>query len=318
MIKRFFLFIFLMIFLVSCNEKPTVEFDGENAFLYPHSKFEFDGENRSINEQSQVEFDGKNAFVYAQSQVDFGPRTPGSEAHQKTIEFIKEELYSFGWNVDNQSEEVNGYLIQNIVGKYPSTTKEPWIIIGAHYDSRFYANKDPDSSKRLQPVVGANDGASGVAVLLELARVIPPDLNKNIWFVFFDAEDQGNIEGWDWILGSRSFVTTLENKPDAVIILDMIGDKDLNVFYEGHSDVNLQKEIWNIAANLGYGEYFIPELRYSILDDHVPFIENGIPAIDVIDFDYPYWHTSEDTIDKLSPESLEIIGKTIYHWLLVP
>ena len=98
----------------------------------------------------------------------------------------------------------------------------------------------------------------------------------------------------------------------------MIGDNDLNVFYEGHSDVILQKEIWDIAANLGYSENFIPELKHSILDDHIPFIENGIPAIDIIDIDYPYWHTSEDTIDKISPESLEIIGKTIYHWLLVP
>lgn len=277
-----------MVFIVSCNEKPTIEFDGENA------------------------------YVYVQSQLEFGSRTPGSEAHQKTIELITEELGSFGWTVDIQSEELNGYLIQNIVGKNPATTSEPWIIIGAHYDSRFYANKDTTISNRLQPVIGANDGASGVAVLLELARVLPPDLNKNIWFVFFDAEDQGNIDGWDWILGSRSFVKTLEKQPDAVVILDMIGDKDLNVYYERNSDVNLQKEIWGIAANLGYAENFIPEFRHSILDDHIPFIENGITAIDIIDFDYPYWHTSEDTIDKLSSESLEIIGKTIYHWLLVP
>jgi glutaminyl-peptide cyclotransferase len=288
MIKRFFLFIFLTIFLVSCNEKPTIEFDG------------------------------KNAYLYAKSQVEFGPRTPGSEAHQKTIELITEEMNSFGWTVDIQSEELNGYLIQNVIGKYPTTTSEPWIIFGAHYDSRFYANKDTNIANQLQPILGANDGASGVAVLLELARVLPPDLNKNIWFVFFDAEDQGNIDGWDWILGSRSFVKTLEDKPDAVVILDMIGDTDLNVYYERNSDVNLQKEIWDIAANLGYGEYFIPEFRHSILDDHIPFIENGITAIDIIDFDYSYWHTSQDTIDKLSPESLEIIGKTIYHWLLVP
>ncbi len=288
MIKRFFIFIFLLILIVSCSEKKAVEFDGENA------------------------------YVYANSQVEFGPRTPGSEAHQKTIELITKELESFGWTVDIQSEEVNGYLIQNIIGKNPTTTAEPWIIIGAHYDSRFYANKDANDVNQIQPVLGANDGASGVAVLLELARVLPPDLNKNIWFVFFDAEDQGNIEGWDWILGSRSFVKTLEGKPEAVVILDMIGDKDLNVYYERNSDVILQKEIWDIAANLGYGEFFIPEFKYSILDDHIPFIENEITAIDIIDFDYPYWHTSQDTIDKLSPESLEIIGKTIYHWLLVP
>ena len=283
--KRLLLFLLVIIFLVSCNGKPTTEFDGENA------------------------------YVYAKSQVELGPRTPGSEAHQKTIELISEELESFGWSVDIQSEVLNGYLIQNIIGKNPATTAEPWIIIGAHYDSRFYANKDANIDNQLQPVLGANDGASGVAVLLELARVLPPDLNKNIWFVFFDAEDQGNIDGWDWILGSRSFVKTLEDKPDAVVIIDMIGDKDLNVYYERNSDVNLQKEIWGIAANLDYGVYFIPEFRHSILDDHTPFIEKGITAIDIIDFDYPFWHTSQDTIDKLSPESLEVIGKTIYHWL---
>lgn len=286
--KRLFLFLLVIIILVSCNGKPDTEFNGENT------------------------------YVYVQSQVEFGPRTPGSEAHQKTIDLISEELESFGWTVDIQSEELNEYSIQNIIGKYPTTSSEPWIIIGAHYDSRFYANKDLNISNQTQPVLGANDGASGVAVLLELARVLPADLNKNVWFVFFDAEDQGNIDGWDWILGSRSFVKTLEDKPDAVVILDMIGDKDLNVYYERNSDVNLQKEIWDIAANLGYGEFFIPEFRHSILDDHTPFIENDITAIDIIDFDYPYWHTSQDTIDKLSPESLEIIGKTIYHWLLVP
>ncbi|PKO07492.1 MAG: peptidase [Chloroflexi bacterium HGW-Chloroflexi-3] len=286
--KRLLLFLLLVSILASCVEKSTAEFDGENA------------------------------YVYAQSQVEFGPRTPGSEAHQKTIELIKEELTSFGWIVDIQSEEVNGYLIQNIIGKYPTTTAEPWIIIGAHYDSRFYANKDTNISNQIRPVLGANDGASGVSVLLELARVLPPDLIKNIWFVFFDVEDQGNIDGWDWVMGSRSFVQTLEAKPDAVVILDMIGDKDLKVYYERNSDVNLQKEIWDIAADLGYVEYFIPEFRHSVLDDHIPFIENGITAIDIIDFDYPYWHTSQDTIDKLSPERLEIIGKTIYHWLLVP
>jgi Zn-dependent M28 family amino/carboxypeptidase len=195
---------------------------------------------------------------------------------------------------------------------------QPWIILGAHYDTRFYANMDSDIEKQLQPVPGANDGASGVAVLLELARVLPDDLNKNIWLVFFDAEDQGSIEGWDWILGSRSFVKTLQSKPDAVVIVDMIGDKDLNVYYERNSDVGVQEEIWEIAAGLGYEKHFIPEYKYSMLDDHTPFLEKGMVAIDIIDFDYPYWHTSQDTIDKISPESLEMIGTTIYHWLLVP
>jgi Zn-dependent M28 family amino/carboxypeptidase len=268
--------------------------------------------------KTPAEFDGESALGYVQSQLDFGPRTPGSEGHQQTIEWISKEMESNGWKVEIQSEEQDGILIQNIIGKNPGTVDQPWIIIGAHYDTRFYANNDPDIGKQMQPVPGANDGASGVAVLLELARVLPDDLNKNIWFVFFDTEDQGNIEGWDWILGSRSFVKTLDKEPDAVVILDMIGDADLNVYYERNSDAKLQEEIWDIAENLGYEEQFIQEYKYSMLDDHTPFIERGITAIDIIDFDYPYWHTTQDTIDKISSESLEVIGKTIYHWLLVP
>lgn len=278
----------ITVFLVGCQTNPAVEFDGENAYLY------------------------------AQSQMDFGPRTPGSAAHQKTIDLITDELSSNGWEVEIQSEERNGYLMKNVIGKNSGAMDQPWIILGAHYDTRFYANMDSDIEKQLQPVPGANDGASGVAVLLELARVLPDDLNKNIWLVFFDAEDQGSIEGWDWILGSRSFVKTLQSKPDAVVIVDMIGDKDLNVYYERNSDVGVQEEIWEIAAGLGYEKHFIPEYKYSMLDDHTPFLEKGMVAIDIIDFDYPYWHTSQDTIDKISPESLEMIGTTIYHWLLVP
>jgi Zn-dependent M28 family amino/carboxypeptidase len=278
----------ITVFLVGCQTNPAVEFDGENAYLY------------------------------AQSQMDFGPRTPGSAAHQKTIDLITDELSSNGWEVEIQSEERNGYLMKNVIGKNSGAMDQPWIILGAHYDTRFYANMDSDIEKQLQPVPGANDGASGVAVLLELARVLPDDLNKNIWLVFFDAEDQGSIEGWDWILGSRSFVKTLQSNPDAVVIVDMIGDKDLNVYYERNSDVGVQEEIWEIAAGLGYEKHFIPEYKYSMLDDHTPFLEKGMVAIDIIDFDYPYWHTSQDTIDKISPESLEMIGTTIYHWLLVP
>lgn len=286
--KKLIFLLLLMIFLTSCEKDQ--------------SKF----------------FDGESAFNYAKIQVDLGPRTPGSEAHAQTIDLIIDELKSFGWSVDLQNDSVNGFEIQNIIGKYPSSVEAPWIIIGAHYDSRFFADNDAQSQNHLTPVVGANDGASGVAVLLELARVLPEDINKNIWFVFFDTEDQGNIEGWDWILGSRSFVNTLQSRPDAVVILDMIGDEDLNIHFERNSDIELQKEIWDIAASLGYEEFFIPEYKYSILDDHIPFIEKGIKAIDVIDFDYPYWHTTQDTIDKISPESLEVVGSTIYHWLLVP
>lgn len=269
-------------------------------------------------ENKNSEFDGENAFQYAKKQVDFGPRTPGSEAHQNTVDWMISELENNGWDTHLQTEQLDHYQIKNIVAQQATSNDGPWIILAAHYDSRFYADRDPNPENHLSPVPGGNDGASGVAVLLELSRILPKDLEKNVWLVFFDAEDQGQIENWDWILGSRSFVNTLEDKPDSVIILDMIGDKDLNIHLEKNSDPKLQNEIWQIASDLGYREFFIPEYKYAILDDHIPFVEKGITAIDIIDFDYQYWHTVDDTVDNISPYSLEVVGKTILHWLLVP
>ncbi|OQX63222.1 MAG: hypothetical protein B5M51_05260 [Anaerolinea sp. 4484_236] len=188
------------------------------------------------------------------------------------------------------------------------------VILGAHYDCRIYADHDPDLSKRKQAVLGANDGASGVAVLLELARSIPKE-SASIWLVFFDAEDNGNIPGWDWILGSRAFVEGYEIAPQAVVIVDMIGDADLNIYKEKNSNPELTAEIWAQAAELGYEDVFIPEEKWGMLDDHTPFLEAGIPAMDIIDFDYPYWHTTADTTDKISAQSLQAVGDTILGWL---
>ena len=153
-----------------------------------------------------------------------------------------------------------------------------------------------------------------MAVLLELARVIPNNLDKQIWLVFFDAEDNGNAFGTGWDLGSEYFVSMLSGQPDSVIILDMIGDKDLNIYMEGNSNPDLNNEIWSVASELGYSQ-FIPKYKYNLIDDHTPFLNAGIRAVDVIDFDYPYWHTVEDTADKVSAESLQVVGDTIMKWL---
>ncbi len=213
-----------------------------------------------------------------------------------------------------QKTEMLGHPIQNVIAKRGSG--KPWIILGAHYDSRLHANQDPDLAARELPVPGANDGASGVAALLELARVLPRDIDGQIWLVFFDAEDNGNIEGWDWILGSRAFADSLQSKPDGVVVLDMIGDADLNIYLEGNSDSALSAEIWQQAAELGHEDVFINSVKYSMLDDHSPFLARGIPAVDIIDFDYPYWHTRADTLDKISANSLQAVGETLLAWLL--
>jgi len=259
-------------------------------------------------------FDGQRSLNDVSVQVSFGPRPPGSEAHAQMIDWMVATLTAIGgWELEVQRAEYNGTEVSNVIAKRGQGP--PWIVLGAHYDTRFIADQDPDQAKRLQPVLGANDGASGVAVLMELGRVLPRDLDKEIWLVFFDAEDNGRVPGWEWIMGSRAFVQGLEVYPDAAVIVDMVGDADLNVYQEVSSDAQLTEEIWGIAGQLGYSDILIPEHKYTIIDDHTPFLEAGIPAVDIIDFDYPFWHTSEDTLDKISSESLQIVGNTLLAWL---
>jgi len=246
-------------------------------------------------------------------QTSLGARIPGSKAHQQVSDWIREELTVNSWEVEIQDGNSGEFYVKNIIGK--KGTGKPWIIIGAHYDSRIFADKDPVLENRQQAVPGANDGASGVAVLLELSRILDdPGKSGTLWLVFFDAEDNGNIDNRSWIMGSKFFVDTLTSYPDQVVILDMIGDKDLSIYQEKNSDAQLTQEIWDTAIKLGYGSSFISELKYRIIDDHLPFIEKGITAVDIIDFKYPYWHTTKDTPDKVSAESLKIVGETILTW----
>jgi glutaminyl-peptide cyclotransferase len=263
--------------------------------------------------QNTANFNSTHSYQDIQYQLSLGPRTIGSSAHQQVISWASKELASAGWAVEQQIVDWSGNQLDNIIAT--RNIGSPWIILGAHYDSRFYADRDPVPEKQSLPVPGANDGASGVAVLLELARVIPADLEKEIWIVLFDAEDNGDIPGWDWILGSRAFAAKLGSNPDAVVVVDMIGDKDLDIYMEWNSNPQLNDQIWGIAEELGYPQ-FIPEYKYQILDDHIPFIEENIPSVDIIDFDYPYWHTSQDTIEQVTEESLDAVGEVLLAWLL--
>lgn len=264
-------------------------------------------------EAEPVMFDGQHAYADVQTQVAFGARVPGSEGHANVQKWIGEELVKAGWQVEVQESEALGHPIQNIVAKRGD--EPPQIIIGAHYDSRMFADSDPDPAQHSSFVPGANDGASGVAVLLELARSLPKE-TVPVWLVFFDAEDNGRIEGWDWILGSREFVRNNPIQPRAAIIVDMIGDADLNIYKERNSNPGLTDEIWGVAKTLGYESKFIPDYKHSMIDDHTPFLEAGIPAVDIIDFDYPYWHTVQDTPDKVSAASLQAVGETLRTWII--
>ena len=271
-------------------------------------------EIKQRSKDKNIEFDGSRAYNDVLYQVSLGPRYPGSDGHQKIQAWMEEQLIQAGWNVEIQTISMNNKIIRNLIANRGEGY--PYILIGTHYDTRIYADQDPDPDLRSTPVPGANDGASGVAVLLELSRILPGDMNIPIRLVFFDAEDNGDINDWDWIQGSRAYVDNMQHSPAAVIIVDMIGDADLQIYKEYNSDEELLNQIWEQAKKLGYGEVFLDDYKHSILDDHIPFMDIGIPAIDIIDFDYPYWHTTSDTKDKISPESLNAVGDTLFAWLL--
>ncbi len=262
----------------------------------------------------QQTYDGQRSWKDIAYQLNLGPRTPGSAAHQQIVDWIVAELKINGWTAEVQSGTIQGHPYQNIIGK--RGTSDSAIILGAHYDTRMVADQDPDPSKRTLPVPGANDGASGVAVLLELARTLPTTIHTDVWLVFFDIEDQGDIPGWDWILGSQAYADSLTTSPKAVVVVDMIGDTNLNIYKEKTSNADVVKQIWDTAAQAGYSAQFIDQYKYSMLDDHTPFLQRGFPAVDLIDFDYPYWHTTSDTVDKVSPDSLKVVGDTLTKWIL--
>lgn len=260
-------------------------------------------------------FDGQNAYAYAQKQLSFGYRYPGSDGHSAMIDWLQTELQANQWQVSLYEYPYHDQIITNVVAHRDGTA--PHILIGAHYDTRLHADQDKENPDK--PVMGASDGASGVAVLLELSRVIPVTQSNEITLAFFDFEDQGGIDDYDWIAGSTALANDPAfNLPDKVIIVDMIGDKNLNIYMDRNSDQALSTEIWQTAQTLGYSNAFIQETKYNMLDDHVPFSKQGIPSIDIIDFDYPYWHTTQDTQENISAKSLGIVGQTLLYWLSKP
>jgi glutaminyl-peptide cyclotransferase len=254
-------------------------------------------------------FSGVDAYEYLVDQCDFGPRPPGSDNLSLCRTMIVETYESFGWNVTFQNFTYKEVECANIVATWNSENNSP-ITLGAHYDTRPPGISDPGSG------LGANDGASGVAVLLELANILPEEIRSNVEIVLFDAEDSGGIAGWDWIQGSTYYVSHLNTEHResirAMILLDMVGDIDLELPRERSSTTSLQNSVWSVAEQLGHNETFIDSYRGPIIDDHKPFLDAGIPAVDLIQVPFPsYWHTLEDTPDKCSAESLEIVGEVI-------
>jgi len=263
----------------------------------------------ACGEPEPLVFDGEAAYAHVVAQCDLGFRPTGSEAGRATGDYIISYLEEQGWTVETEEFTYRETPVRNIIGKMGEGSV---ILLGAHYDTR----RSADEENPAVPVMGANDGASGVAVLLELARTLDRDkLQHQVWLAFFDAEDNGRLDGWEWCVGSGYMAAHLEVTPEAVVVVDMIGDADQQLFLERNSNPALQTQLWEIGATLGYTATFISEYRWAMYDDHIPFAQRGIPSVDIIDFDYPYWHTTQDTPDKVSGASLERVGRVLETWL---
>lgn len=292
-----------------------------SGYVYSLSKFE---NPNNIN----LKFNSTRAFDIIQRQVDLGPRYPGSEGIEKTRRLIIAELlpgrdwsilfqnFSKKW-LDNQNVD----LVNIICQPKDHDPTQPSFLLMSHYDTRLWANKDPDPTKHKEPVLGANDGASGVATVLELGRVLKEDYNAtNFQLVFFDGEDQGGISGWNFLVGSRFYVESQEFKNENLsfaVLFDMVAGTNAIFERERHSDQcagKLVTQIWNEADLLGFSNFFVNQSGSHVLDDHVPIIEKGIPAIDIIDdFGQRYkpWHTTFDNMTFIDIKTLEAVGYTL-------
>jgi hypothetical protein len=261
------------------------------------------------------EISGEKAFAHARRLVEFGPRPSGSEAIEKSREYIEDQLRRLGWQVTRQAftDDTPRGKVQfiNLIAKSPRNAA-PLFLLCSHYDTKTF-----DAIK----FVGANDGGSSTGLLLELARVIGqhPNLAAKIELIFFDGEEAyDHFSESDGLYGSRYFARQLQgSRPKQLrggILFDMVGDRSLNVTLPADSPPEIARDIFAAAEALKLRSFFT-YLDRDMIDDHSPINAIGIPTIDLIDFDYPWWHTAGDTIDKISPDSLQIVGSVALYYL---
>lgn len=276
-------------------------------------------------QKSKTGFDGEAAYRYAGTQVSFGPRIPGSPGWQKAGDWIVAQMRTRADTVIEQRwvhKLANGDSIplRNILARFrPAATDR--VLYLTHWDTRPVADNDPNPANRTKPILGANDGASGVGLFValgDLLRKTPPNVGVDLLFV--DGEDYGTFgpPDVDVLIGSTYFASHLPSpgyQPIFGVLFDMIGDKDLDIYQEQNSLARAPEvvsRVWDAAAKLGYSQYFIPEPKYAVTDDHIPLLQAGLRVIDVVDIDYgpgnSYHHTLADTMDKISAKSLGIVG----------
>ncbi|MDR1259044.1 MAG: M28 family peptidase [Tannerellaceae bacterium] len=283
------------------------------------------------------EFNADSAYMYIENQVAFGPRVPNSPAHKACGDYLISELKRFGAEVYVQETTLTAYngdrlQARNIIASYDISNPRR-VLLFAHWDSRPYADNDADPDTRRTPIDGADDGASGVGVLLEIARQLNAQTPAGIDIIFFDAEDYGppsfenrsyTPDTW-WCLGSQFWARnphTPNYRAAYGILLDMVGAKDAT-FYKEETSVkrasSIIDKVWGEARNLGFGKYFLNAKGGYITDDHQYVIAGrNIPCIDIINYNNDnirgfgdYWHTHDDTLDNISRETLKAVGQTV-------
>lgn len=290
--------------------------------------------NASATEVILGNFNADSAYQYVADQLAFGPRVPGSEGHRLCRDYIVSKVNGAD-SVIVQEAVVTAFNgdklpISNIIACY-NTASPRHILLAAHWDTRPWADMDADESRRNEPIPGANDGGSGVAVLLEIARNFAeqrPSIGVDL--IFFDAEDYGNSGFGDtsdsWCLGSQYWAANMTpytpgNLPEYGILLDMVGGRDARFHYEAFSQLRAAKpvaKIWGEAERLGYGEIFPRTVGGAITDDHIVLIKAGIPTADIIESNNietgtfaPTWHTHSDNLDNIDKNTLKAVGQTV-------
>jgi hypothetical protein len=275
---------------------------------------------RSLAAETKVwqEFSGEKSFAHVQRLVDLGPRPAGSNALEKSRDYIEDQLHHAGWQVTRQAFSENTprgkVRFVNLIAQFSGRrkTSPPSFLLCSHYDTKTF-----DTIR----FVGANDGGSSTGLLLELARVIGqhPNLARKIELVFFDGEEAyEQFSEADGLYGSRYFAKQLQSggakQFRGGLLFDMVGDRSLGVTLPADSPAAMARDIFAAAEALKLRNYFT-YLGRELIDDHVPLNGIGISTLDVIDFDYPWWHTADDTVDKISAQSLQIVGSVALYYL---
>lgn len=283
--------------------------------------------------EQAVEFSGERAFEHLQAICDLGPRPSGSAAMDRQRSLLAKHFRAAGATVTGQAFRIRDRRtgapvhVENLLVTWHPDRRDR-ILIGAHYDTRPYPDRDPDDPQGI--FIGANDGASGVALLMELAAAMPALAGPvGVDFVLFDAEEYVFDDRDPYCLGSNFFARQyaaearagrLQHSYRCGVVVDMVADRNLEIHQEGHSvdwpDTRpVVESIWDTARRLGVGQ-FVPRPKYTVEDDHVPLrMLGGIPTCDIIDFDYPEWHTTADTPAQCAAGSLEAVGRVLLEWL---